>query len=114
MAEKWQVIYYVSPNGEIPVRDFLNSCSSTTKAKALRLFCNIDEYGIQLVIPHIKKLTGTPLWEIRILGKDNIRIIYITEIRRQVLLLHGFFKKKQKTPRKEINIALKRLKEYSS
>lgn len=45
-------------------------------------------------------------------GKDTIaRAIYATVRERRVIILHVFTKKTQKTPRKEIDIALKRLKE---
>lgn len=112
MNEKWEVIYYISQSGDNPVKDFLDSTSLAVKAKALRILLNISNYGLSIAIPHIKKLIGTPLWEIRILGQDNLRILYITKVGRKMLLLNAFYKKKQKTPRKEIEIALARLKEY--
>jgi len=62
------------------------------------------------VIPHIKKLTGTPLWEIRILGKDNIRIFYALMSKNGIIVLHGFIKKSLKTPSREIEVALHRYK----
>jgi phage-related protein len=114
VSQKWQIIYYLSPAGEIPVRDFLNKCLPKTKAKAFRIFLTIKEYGLQPVIPRLKKLTGIPLWEIRILGKENVRILYATKVGRKILLLHAFYKKKQKTPQKEIKTALERLKQYST
>lgn len=114
MTEEWQVIYYISSSGDNPVKNFLDSISPSVKAKALRILLNISSYGLSVAIPHIKKLIGTPLWEIRILGQDNIRILYVAKIGRKMLLLHAFFKKKQKTPRKEIEIALERLKEYEN
>lgn len=107
---KWKVAYYVSSSGGNPVKQFLDD-NLKAKAKALRIFSNIEEYGLLSVIPHIKKLTGTPLWEIRILGADSVRILYVTREAKQVLLLHAFIKKTNKTPSKEINIALVRLKE---
>jgi phage-related protein len=111
---KWQVIYYVSSSGNNPVKDFLDSADSKRKTKALRLLFHIEEYGLQAVIPHIKKLSGLPLWEIRMLGQDSIRILFVTRISSRVVLLHAFFKKTQKTPGKEIAIALARLKELAS
>lgn len=72
---------------------------------------NLQEYGLSAIIPNVKKLSGTPLWEIRILGQDNIRILYVTIEKNAILVLHGFIKKKQKTPPKEIKIALLRYKE---
>lgn len=60
----------------------------------------------------MEKIEGTSLWEIRILGKDNIRTIYAIPGEKIVLILHGFIKKKQKTPLKHIEIALKRYKDW--
>lgn len=57
MTEKWQVIYYISVSGDIPVKNFLDSISPSLKAKALRILLNISTYGLSVAIPHIKKLT---------------------------------------------------------
>lgn len=111
--DKWKVTYYVSPSGNSPVKDFLD-VNIKAKVKALRIFSNIEEYGLISIIPHIKKLTGTPLWEIRILGEDSTRILYVTRSDKQILLLHAFVKKTNKTPLKEINIALKRINEVGN
>jgi phage-related protein len=59
----------------------------------------------------LKKISSTPFWEIRILGKDNARIFYITENQNTIILLHGFIKKTKKTPSKEIAITFKRYKD---
>lgn len=67
---------------------------------------------MQSVIPHLKKLSGTPFWEIRILGQDNPRIIYVLLIQSRILLLHGFIKKKQKTPLKDLETASKRHQQF--
>lgn len=110
MDIKRQVIYFVDNQGKNPVSEFLDTLSGNQQSKILRILHNIEEYGLSSVIPHIKKLSDTPLWEIRILGHDNIRVIYVVPDRLKVLVLHGFIKKKQKTPPKEIKIALNRLK----
>ena len=55
---------------------------------------------------------GTNLWEIRILGKDNIRAIYALIYNNQILIVHGFIKKSQKTPVKDINLSLARYKDW--
>src|SRR3989344_4750578 len=105
---KTVIYYYISSRGGNPVKEFLDSLEEKQQAKILRIFQLIEEYGLQAVAAHLKKVTGTPLWEIRTLGKDNIRILYIVPERRAVLALHGFVKKKQKTPRKELDMALNR------
>lgn len=109
----WNVVYFTSSAGENPVKNFLESISRKQKAKVFRIFYLLQEYGLSSITPHVKKLTGTPLWEIRILGEDNIRIIYIVPRRNTVLVLHGFIKKTQKTPTRELALALKRYKDWS-
>jgi len=111
--EGWKVIYYISATRENPVKKFLD-VHPKAKLKALRILSHIEEFGLSYAIPHIKKLTGTPLWEIRILGEDNARILYVTKQGKQILLLHAFVKKTDKTPRKEIDISLARLSKISS
>ena len=108
----WKVVYYISANGENPVSDFLDTLEQSSQSKILRILHNIQEYGLDSVIPHIKKLTGTPFWEIRILGRNSIRVIYVVPAKFQVLVLHGFKKKTQKTPLKELEIATRRYNEY--
>lgn len=110
--DKWKVVYYTSPTGDNPVSNFLDCIDKQTQSKILRVVANIEEYGLTSVIPHIKKLSGTPLWEIRILGKTNVRIIYVVPTRTSILLLHGFIKKTMKTPSKELEIASARYKQY--
>ena len=80
MKTKFQVIYYISPAKQNPVSDFLDALSPKQQAKIIRVFKNIKEYGLESVTIHIRKLSNTPLWEIRILGSDNIRVIYATLI----------------------------------
>ncbi len=111
---KWQVIYYISPSGNNPIDDFLESLSENQQSKLIRIFHYVKEYGLQSVIPHIKKLSGTPFWEIRILGHDNIRTIYVVPKEQHILILHGFIKKTKKTPSKEIVIASNRFTEYQN
>jgi len=72
----------------------------------------IEEFGLEKVRePHVKHLEG-PLWEMRLKGRDGIsRAIYVTAKGRRVLVVRAFIKKTQTTPRKEIELALKRAKE---
>lgn len=108
------VQYYISPSGENSISDFLDSLTEKQQVKVLRIFQNIKLYGLQSILPHVKKLKGTPLWEIRILGQDNIRVIYVVVAKDGVLALHGFVKKSQKTPNHEISIAISRYNEWMS
>ena len=112
MLSNWKVIYFTTFAGENPVEKFIDSLQKHQKAKIFRIFQYIELYGLISILPHVKKLTGTSLWEIRIVGQDNIRILYITLQERAVLVVHGFIKKKQKTPTKEVKIAMRRVQEW--
>ena len=110
--EEWNIVYYESRGGDIPVYDFIESLSPTAKSKVSNTFDLLAEFGIKLGLPHVKKVAGTELWELRILGGDSIRIFYIATSERVFLVLHGFIKKSQKASKKEIKVALARLREY--
>jgi phage-related protein len=92
-----KIIYYTTVQGENPISNFLDSLSSKQQSS---------------ILPHVKKLVGTPFWEIRILGKDNLRIIYVSVQNDHVLLLHGFIKKTQKTSPRDIQTAILRYNDW--
>ena len=61
--------------------------------------------------PYVKHLEGK-LWEMRMRGRDGIaRAAYVTAAGRRVVVVHVFIKKTEKTPRREIEVALRRAKE---
>jgi phage-related protein len=61
--------------------------------------------------PYVKHLEG-PVWEMRLHGRDGIaRAAYVTIKEQRVVVVHVFRKKTQKTPRREIELALKRAKD---
>ena len=72
----------------------------------------IEEMGLErLRGPHIDHLQG-PLWEMRLKGRDGIaRAIYVTASGRRVVVVRVFIKKTQRTPRREIELALRRAKD---
>ena len=109
---EWNIVYYESANRDSPVYEFINDLEAKAKAKMINTLDLLEEYGTTLGSPHVRKLTGTGVWELRVLGKDSIRVLYVAVSGKTFLLLHGYTKTSQKTPKKEIKIALARLKEY--
>ena len=70
----------------------------------------VEEFGANLGNPCTKSL-GNGLFEIRAKGKEGIgRSLFCFAKGQEVIILHSFIKKSQKTPKKEIDIALKRMK----
>lgn len=110
--DRWKVKVYESLSGDKPVENFIKSLDEKAQLKVSRTLDLLEEFGLEGASSHVKKLTGTSLWELRILGSDSVRILYITVTGKIFLLLHGFLKKSQKTPHKEVAIAKKRLNEY--
>jgi phage-related protein len=82
------------------------------QARFLRLAERIVAAGLQsLGEPHVKQLEGK-LWELRLTGRDGIaRVLYVAATGQRVVVLRAFVKKTQKTPRAEIELALRRAKD---
>lgn len=108
------MIFYIDARGRNFVKKFIESLPQRTNRKIARAIQPLSEFGIGTHIKDFKKIRDTPLWEIRILGKDSIRIFYTAVFGDNVLLLHGFVKKTRKTPVKEISKALKRLADWNN
>jgi phage-related protein len=110
----WSIIFYVQDNGHKPVEEFLKSLDTKTQA---RFLWSIEQLRLRNVMarePLVRHLDGK-LWEIREESSTNIyRILYIFFTGQRIVLLHGFQKNMQKTPRREIDTALQRLNNYTS
>lgn len=104
---EWNIILFESKRGEKPVEEFIKSLDKATIAKVTHAVDLLEQHGAYLGMPHSKKLSRE-LYELRIRGKQEIRIVYIF-VHKNIYLLHAFSKKTQKTPKNEIDIALKRL-----
>jgi phage-related protein len=94
------------------VRDEMEALPADMKARFRRIVELVQGHGLeQIREPYIKHLEG-PLWEMRMKGRDGIsRAIYVTARGRRVVVVRVFVKKTQKTPRREIDLALERAKE---
>lgn len=87
---------------------FIKSLEKSTIAKVLRTLNLLEKFGYELGLPHSKKISNR-LYELRIRSAQEVRIFY-TFCKSQIFLLHGFIKKTQKVPQKEIHTALQKLK----
>ncbi|MER2267795.1 type II toxin-antitoxin system RelE/ParE family toxin [Methylobacterium oxalidis] len=83
------------------------------RAKFERIVRLIQTHGLERVRePYVKHLEG-PVWEMRMIGRDGIaRAAYVTASGQRVVVVH-VFQKTQKTPRREIEAALRRAKEVT-
>lgn len=83
------------------------------QADFLRVASRIEEFGPANVgMPHVRPLGGK-LWEMRFRGRDGIaRAIYFATAGRTLVVVRVFTKKTQTTPRREIELALRRMSEW--
>ena len=110
--ENSECLYYKTKNGNNPVKVFIDNLSFKTQRKFFIKIDWLEEHGPRLPEPHAKKLEND-LYELRFESEDGaIRIIYFFYIGKKIILLNGFKKKTQKTPRRQIELAEKRMKDY--
>ena len=82
------------------------------QAHGMRIIDLIKANGLhQVREPYVKPLEGK-LWEMRLKGRAGIaRALYFAQIGRRLCIVRVFIKKTQKTPRAEIELALRRIAE---
>lgn len=106
---KYKVWLFRDFNGNSPITKFLLKLAVPQQRKVSKQISYLNEFGISIDNPSLKKLSGTTLWELRILGKDNIRIL-CADTKYGISVLHVFIKKTNKTPKSDISLALNRFK----
>jgi phage-related protein len=108
-----EIILYCFESGKCPVEEFFDSLTQKQFEKTAFVLDLIEQSDI---IPHeyFKKLKGTDeIWEVRIRYGNNIfRLLGFFDTNNFIILNHAFTKKSQKTPKKEIEIAEQRKKDY--
>lgn len=108
----WSVDFYESKSGNCPVKKYLLSLNPKSRSKILEAMDYLETFGIDLKEPYVKYL-GNKIFELRAKDHGGIyRVLYFAASEKRFIMLHGFTKKTQKTPKKEIMIALNRKKEF--
>lgn len=104
---EWNVIVWGAAVAELAIMP------NDIKARLRRIADMIEHSGVaKIKEPYVKHIEGK-LWEMRASGKDGIaRSLYFTAIGRRVIVVRVFTKKTNKTPRSEINLAFKRMKDW--
>ncbi len=104
--------FFIEANGTSPIEDFLDGLDLKTRARFRWSMEQLRMRNVRAREPLVKHLEGD-LWELREESQTNIyRIIYFSFIGRRIVFLHGFQKKSQKTPRKELELAKRRYGDF--
>jgi|SRR5919109_4647819 phage-related protein len=102
--------FFRSSTGNEPVRDWLLALSKADR-KTIGVDISTVEYGWPIGMPACRPM-GQRLWEVRSdLGKNRIARVLFCVSEGHMILLHGFVKKTQKTPKADLDIARERMKE---
>jgi phage-related protein len=102
----WQVTFY-----SVVLEKEISELPAGFVARFLRYAERMEIYGPDLGMPHTRAM-GNGLFELRLKAAEGIaRVLYCTVIDRKIVMLHQFIKKSEKTPRKEIETAQRRMKE---
>ena len=105
--------FYRLASGREPVREWLMELPREDRGRIGRDIMKV-EFGWPCGPPLCAPLTSHPgLWEVRCNVSDSrIARVFFTVSGRTMLLLHGFIKKTRTTPRKELMLAQRRMKEH--
>jgi len=104
------VVFYQTGTGREPVREWLKGLP-----KEERKTVGVDILSVQYAWPVGKPLVdnlGDGIWEIRSRLQNRIARTLFAVVDEEIVLLHGFIKKQQRTPLLELALAKKRKKEY--
>ena len=112
----WSVEYYKKENGQIPVLDYLLTLNSKMRAKAFSEIELLEKHGLNLREPYTKPIKGEKyngIFELRVkFSSDISRIFYFTFRNNTFVLLNGFTKKSDKTPKAELERAISYKEDY--
>lgn len=113
----YTVEFYEDVNGNSTVRDYIEQLvknsptdknAKINKNKIFAYIKALQEYGTRIGKPIVKHIEGN-LWELRPL-RNRIFFFYWKD--NKFVLVHHFLKKSQKTPRKELETAMRNVKDW--
>ena len=102
------VKFYASETSSEPVRDWLKELSAQNR-KTIGEDIKTVQFGWPLGMPLVDHIEGD-IWEVRIKLDNRIARVLFVIVNKTMILLHGFIKKNQKTPKPELDLAKQRLK----
>lgn len=110
LKKKVPAVFYRTEQGAEPVRDFILGLPRKDRRIVGSDIATV-EYGWPVGKPTCAPL-GLGLWEVRSsLTSSRVARVIFTLHDGQMILLHGFIKKTQKTPQDDLDIARRRMKE---
>ncbi len=105
------ISFYRTGFGNSPIEKFIKSLPKSDQARFAEIYEGILQYGFHCPRAVFKVIEGK-LWEIKFKARGGgYRVLYVVIDGENMIWLHAFKKKTQKTPRRDIEIAKKRMRE---
>ena len=102
---EYKVKFFKDPKNNSPVSEYINGLDVKERAKVSKYIEFLREHKGVLDEPYSKHIKGK-IRELRVdFSNKRHRIFYFTFINKNIILLHAFLKKTEKTPTREIKIA---------
>ena len=112
--ENFTVEFFEKEDGTFPAEEFILAQDLKMRAKIFRMVELLELKGNDLREPYSKKI-AEDIYELRVKqGTDITRILYFFVAGKKIILTNGFVKKSDKTPKNEIEKAIKYKEEYIS
>ena len=93
------------------MREYLTGLAPRERARVTVGIDLLETFGLALGIPHVRSV-GDKLWEPRVRGQVQHRVLYVAASGGRLLLLHAFSKKTPQTPPAELRTAKQRMADY--
>jgi len=111
-VKRLPAVFFALPSGREPVREWLRTLAPGDR-KVIGEDIKDVEFSWPIGMPLCRPL-GKGLWEVRSeLHSGRITRVIFCVHGGQMILLHGFMKKTQKTPKGDLDLATKRMKEVT-
>jgi phage-related protein len=105
------VHFYETKAGRSPIEDFILTLQKQDQARFAEVIDGIEKHNLNYARVQFRLLRGK-LWEIKFSSHGGgYRIIYVMVTGNEMVWLHAFRKSTQKTPMKELDLAIKRMQE---
>lgn len=99
------VDYYEDEHGRRPIEEFIDGLDVKMRAKVFGRLALLEEHGYRLGMPFSRHLEDG-IYELRTPQGNNItRVLYFFVAGERAIITHGFVKKTQRTPQREIERA---------
>ena len=109
---KRTIEFYATSSGAVPIEEFLDTLSDKVVQKIVAVM-ELAETERIVSTRFFKKLSGTELYEFRIRWESSIyRLLCFFDRDNKVVITHGFVKKAQKTPQRQIQMAERFRQDY--